>query len=617
MNLRNALELAIQSVQEAGCLLRTASWSASTEDGLREDIYQRLQTTIQQATPEWTCVAEGSPLPPAASQDPYWLLYVDDPAKNAIGDRTEALSLALVRDGLPVLGVVHAPCHPDDDGDLIAWAEGFPSLLRGGTQAVGLAPCPDALGRHSVVLVPPEADRQVGTTLGRCAPARYRTVASLPYRLALLAGDEGDACVILGDEGQAPSPSGRALPLAALAAGQALLRARGGVLLDSVGKTVRYDGDAVQAPCVAASPAVAPTLLEAFTAPPSPTAPQSGRNPEYDPSYWFPAAQEDARTLLVGCGWPRTRRDPGLLRRAQGVMLGQLAGDSLGSLVEFMTAEDIARIYKVGPDEFEDGGTWNLIAGQPTDDSELALAMARSIIHEGRYDPDAVFSAYRGWLDSHPFDVGTTTSAGLRRPSRHARGCRLESEANGALMRVSPLGLHGVGRPDAALEEARQDAMLTHPSAMCQEASVVFLAALMAGLDGANRTTMYQVALEHSTDLTRTALERASTTPPPLRGASRGWVLTALNNAFYRLLHAESLREVLISTVRMGGDTDTNGAIAGALAGAYFGRAGIPAGWLRLLLSCRTHPAYRPSHNPRPTSFWPVDALGLAERLLP
>lgn len=65
-----------------------------------------------------------------------------------------------------------------------------------------------------------------------------------------------------------------------------------------------------------------------------------------------------------------------LLSRARGCLLGQLAGDSLGSLVEFKTAERIRELYPEGVTRMANGGAWNTLAGQPTDDSEMALAEA-------------------------------------------------------------------------------------------------------------------------------------------------------------------------------------------------------------------------------------------------
>ena len=84
--------------------------------------------------------------------------------------------------------------------------------------------------------------------------------------------------------------------------------------------------------------------------------------------------------------WPKrecTVSDAGLLSRAQGCMLGQLAGDSLGGLVEFESATHIRRTHPGGVRVLVDGGHWHTLAGQPTDDSEMALALARSIVNHG------------------------------------------------------------------------------------------------------------------------------------------------------------------------------------------------------------------------------------------
>ncbi len=58
--------------------------------------------------------------------------------------------------------------------------------------------------------------------------------------------------------------------------------------------------------------------------------------------------------------------------RAQGCLIGQLAGNALGGLVEFQTPEQIRREYPGGVRELADGGTWNTIAGQPTCISNLS-----------------------------------------------------------------------------------------------------------------------------------------------------------------------------------------------------------------------------------------------------
>jgi ADP-ribosyl-[dinitrogen reductase] hydrolase len=165
--------------------------------------------------------------------------------------------------------------------------------------------------------------------------------------------------------------------------------------------------------------------------------------------------------------------DSKTLSRAEGCLLGQLAGDSLGGLVEFQTPTEIRRRYPDGVSELADGGTWGTIAGQPTDDSEMALMLARTLIKHGRYDADEAHTAYTFWLNSRPFDCGSTVSAGLRGfPNRN-------SQANGAMMRISPLGIFCSNcNPECTSELAQRDASLTHPHPVCLQANALFTMAI-------------------------------------------------------------------------------------------------------------------------------------------
>ncbi len=156
--------------------------------------------------------------------------------------------------------------------------------------------------------------------------------------------------------------------------------------------------------------------------------------------------------------------------RAQGCLLGQLAGDALGSLVEFQSPADIQHSYPGGVRELADGGTWNTVAGQPTDDSEMALLLARMLVKNGSYDPEDARKEYQYWLSSDPFDCGMTISAGLRGNPNP------DSQANGAMMRISPLGIFGTNfELNQVAEWAMQDAVLTHPNLICQHANALFV----------------------------------------------------------------------------------------------------------------------------------------------
>ncbi|MDI9371369.1 MAG: ADP-ribosylglycohydrolase family protein [Synergistota bacterium] len=307
----------------------------------------------------------------------------------------------------------------------------------------------------------------------------------------------------------------------------------------------------------------------------------------------------------------------GMLSRAQGCLLGQLAGDSLGSLVEFCGPDDIRREYPNGVRELADGGTWNTIAGQPTDDSEMALLLARMLVDQGRYDPEEARRAYVYWLNSEPFDRGTTISGSLRgRPNP-------DSQANGAMMRISPLGIFGANHDlEMVAEWAGQDAAITHPNPVCLQSNALFAMAIAHAVrQETEGRELYEriVSWAKEMDVDRSLMETimdAADAPPEDYMRNQGWVLIAFRNALWQLLHAPNLEEGVVDTVMRGGDTDTNAAICGALLGAVHGRSAVPDQWMEALLECRPL-AGRPNvHRPRPKCFWPVDVLELAERLI-
>ncbi len=308
----------------------------------------------------------------------------------------------------------------------------------------------------------------------------------------------------------------------------------------------------------------------------------------------------------------------GQVERAKGCLLGQLAGDSLGGLVEFQTAEEIRAAYPGGVRDLADGGHWDTLAGQPTDDSEMALALARLLAARGYYDAAAARAAYVRWLDSRPFDCGLTVTAGLRGKPNAA------SEANGALMRISPLGIFGARRDPAKVAGwARQDAALTHPHPVCVQANALFaMAVARAVREAVAPGELYReiVAAARAGNVEtslRGAIEEAENAPPAeYDGQKQGWVLIALQNALWQLLHAPSLEAGVVDTVGRGGDTDTNAAICGALLGAVHGAAAVPARWVAALRSCRPEAGREAVRRPRPAEYWPVDAEELAVKLL-
>ncbi|MDR1313230.1 MAG: ADP-ribosylglycohydrolase family protein [Deltaproteobacteria bacterium] len=304
------------------------------------------------------------------------------------------------------------------------------------------------------------------------------------------------------------------------------------------------------------------------------------------------------------------------LERAQGALMGQLAGDALGSQVEFMGPGAIRESWPEGVTRILPGGVWGTLPGQPTDDSEMALALARDIVSEGSYSPRSALRAYGAWFRSGPFDCGNTVASALSGTPRP------ESQANGAMMRASPLGIAGAGLP---LEEvalmAAEDAKLTHVNPVAVQANSLYAMAVARAVErGPEPRELYGLvagwAQEAGVDgALMDAVEAAGSSKPASYTKRSGWVLIAFQNALYRLANSPSFEDGVSRTAEEGGDADTNCAICGALLGAVHGLKAVPDQWVRAVLTCfpREGPGVR---RPRPAAYFPGDAMYLAASLI-
>ena len=540
-------------------------------------------------------VGEETPVRPGDGSALCWLVDPYDGTRAWLeGYRGSAVSVALLRDGVPVLGVVCAPMSPDRGRDLIAWAEGLPHILRNGKE-VKVDLIRATLKAGTIVFLNHRAGMIPVASGAAVAPARFVSLPSIAYRLARVAVGDGVAAVSLS------APGGLDY-----AAGHALLRGAGGVLLDEDGQDVTYSADGES------------YVLRCFGGAPEPARELATRS-------WRSARREEPSRAMVALSWPRTV-DDGILDRAKGCLFGQVIGDNLGALVEFQTEEEIADAYPDGVRDLHDGGCWDILAGQATDDSELALALARTLLETGSYDREAIAAAYGDWYASGPFDIGRTIRQALSAAAGAEAGHKADaassqanavSEANGSLMRVSPIGIWA-REPEVADHFAREDSRMTHPNDVCVDACAAFAAAIAEGIHSGDRDAMLGVALADAlTDSVKDALRRAGRgeAPEGYCSGKSGWVLLAFQNAFYHLQRGATVEDALVATVGKGGDTDTNAAITGALLGAADGLGAIPPRWVMPVQACRPHEALD-ALNPRSMTYWPDDLAAIAEALL-
>ncbi|MDC7788400.1 ADP-ribosyl-[dinitrogen reductase] hydrolase [Rhodoplanes sp. TEM] len=269
---------------------------------------------------------------------------------------------------------------------------------------------------------------------------------------------------------------------------------------------------------------------------------------------------------------------PTLDERALGAFLGFAVGDALGGTVEFMTRGEIATRYGVH-DRIVGGGWLRLAAGQVTDDTEMTLAVGRSLLRKDGLDLQDLCEEFARWLRSGPIDVGNTCRRGIRRfiTDGSVQGPFFDGDAgNGATMRILPVALATLGSPAAAAEWCVAQCRTTHHHPLSDAAALALVRMLHRLLAGEPREAVRDIAdalvAEHRGF-------RFDSSP----GQSSAYVVDTLRTVLHFYFGTGSFADAVVKTVNQGGDADTTGAIVAMLAGATYGVDAIPAHWLKRL----------------------------------
>ncbi|MGZ8631327.1 MAG: ADP-ribosylglycohydrolase family protein [Actinomycetota bacterium] len=278
--------------------------------------------------------------------------------------------------------------------------------------------------------------------------------------------------------------------------------------------------------------------------------------------------------------------------RLVGGILGLALGDALGGPFEFRRAQDV-------PDPlpaFE--LPWmGLPPGSTTDDTAMARNLWTSLIATGgKLDADDVLRRHLEWLASSPPDVGNLTRRvlsgwrdGERDPARAyvARRGPEVSAGNGSVMYCAPLGLAYASRSDDLHDAAPTLSAITHADERCRTACLAITLAAAAIVWGEQPEAAVQQALdaiaarEGAEELEY--LVGAAGLDRPIDGPDQGFVLFTAGVALRVTVEGRDFEHGLREVVALGGDTDTNAAVAGALLGAVHGTAELPGTWLARL----------------------------------
>jgi len=284
--------------------------------------------------------------------------------------------------------------------------------------------------------------------------------------------------------------------------------------------------------------------------------------------------------------------------RGLGCLLGLAVGDAVGTTLEFRPPGTFEPI-----DDMVGGGPFGLSPGQWTDDTAMALCLATSLVETGGFDAADQMRRYRDWqrngylsCTGHCFDIGNTVSAALGRFARTgdplAGSEDPRSAGNGSIMRLAPVAMFWADAPRAAIAHAAASSRTTHGAREAVDACRYFAALLAGAIGGAAKEELLApchspVAGLWDEQPLAAAIQKIAAGsfrdkgPPAIVGS--GYVVKSLEAALWAFARSNTFRDGCLLAANLGNDADTTAAVYGQLAGAYYGRSGIPEPWLQQL----------------------------------
>lgn len=263
-------------------------------------------------------------------------------------------------------------------------------------------------------------------------------------------------------------------------------------------------------------------------------------------------------------------------------------GDALGMPLEFRPPRsefDLVTEMIPGP----------LPEGTFTDDTEMALCLAESLLITSPLNARDLAARFSGWYLSQPSDIGIHTARVLKlisqgtpynEAAQRIQAEKPDSAGNGSLMRAWPVAIARYHNQGLLVSETRLQGELTHAHADCTSACLLLNLLLFQILKQgeAPADTLIREAITRSIqqiDINPDFLVAIQLAPMRMRRdlKNRGWVRDTIESALWAVTTTRSFEEALVAAINLGNDADTTGCVAGAIAGAMYGLEGIPVRW--------------------------------------
>ncbi len=282
-------------------------------------------------------------------------------------------------------------------------------------------------------------------------------------------------------------------------------------------------------------------------------------------------------------------------------MYGLCIGDAVGVPAEFMSRSELAEhpiIDMTGyGTHYQKPGTWS-------DDSSLALCTLDSLT--GGIDYLDMMDRFRSWVElgmytpyGKVFDIGLATDQAIDQyirdvPVLQCGGTDEYNNGNGSLMRILPLSFYFKAKEISygqAMEITADVSSLTHAHLRSKMACQIYITIALHLLEGEElheaikngiaqaKEFCTQRSLFEANHFQRLFHEDFKETPSE-EIASSGYVVDTLEAAIWCLLNTACYKDCILKAVNLGEDTDTTSSVAGGLAGLFYGRKGMPQGWI-------------------------------------
>ncbi len=273
----------------------------------------------------------------------------------------------------------------------------------------------------------------------------------------------------------------------------------------------------------------------------------------------------------------------------RGALLGSAVGDALGAPVEGYDREMVGSVY---------GGGWEMIYGRYTDDTEMMIGVAESLIaNKGFNGADMVLKFIQN------YNVKRGYGPGSREVLRRIREGESFADAsgklfggkgsygNGAAMRIAPVGLFYFDTPDMLWEIAYKSANITHSHELGKAGAALQAFAVAFAVRGRKEDMLLKLKEVVKTDMykgkvgkLKALLDEEATEKRVISELGNGMAaFESVPTAIYSFLRSGNFKDSVVYAISLGGDTDTLGAMTGAISGAYYGEAAIPKAWLERL----------------------------------